>query len=142
MKFVAIVPTYNRSIILGKTIHSILSRKNIKGVILVVQSSDPLERKRYRKIIQKLKGMYDKDIVDIWSDKPLGSAKARKIALEKALQLFSDDHVVMMLEDDFILPSDERIFEYITHDFNISYRIACIIAVSYTHLTLPTTERV
>jgi len=127
MKFIAVIPSYDRSIVLRKTIHSVCSQKDIESIMLIIQSSNLQERIRYKELVRELNRDYSKELIAIWSNKPLSSAGARRLALELALQVFDKNYVVIMLEDDFILPPNEKLFVYLMEDFNLSPRVGCVI---------------
>ena len=127
IKFIALIPSYNRSSILKKTLKSICFKKSIDSIALVIQYDNPTEEKNYKELLKNLNDYCEKEVIAIQYNKPIGSAKSRKIGLELISQLFSRSYGVMILEDDFILPGGEDIFKIIRHDFELSSKIGCVI---------------
>lgn len=101
--------------------------KHIAGLVLIIQATTPIEKERYKMLLNEYKKKHEIEITSLWFSKPIGSAKARRIALKVAYEQYGSRYIGLMLEDDFLLPSNNKIFKYLIHDLNISERIGCII---------------
>jgi len=126
--FVALIPTYNRSNMLEFVLNSLdRHSKFIKSAIILIQASTPTERYRYEEVLGKFRSHSSIEVIDIMFKKPIGSAKARRLLLSYAYELYDSKNFGIMLEDDLILPSNSEIFEYVIRDFDLSQHVCGVI---------------
>jgi len=126
--FVALIPTYNRSKMLKFVLSSLDKHSEfIKSVIVLVQASTLTEGYRYEEVLREFRSHSSIEVVDIMFKKPIGSAKARRLLLKYAYELYGAKNFGVMLEDDLILPSNSEIFKYVIRDFNLSQHVCGVI---------------
>jgi len=126
--FVALIPTYNRSKLLKFALNSLEKHSElIKSAIILIQASSSTEKHRYEEALKEFKRNSSIEVIDTWFERPIGSAQARRLLLNLAYKLYDVKKIGIMLEDDLVLPSDNRLFNYVIRDFNLSNFVGGVI---------------
>ena len=107
-KIVVGIPSFNRAMILQRTVRHFFTSKIVHSFIIVAQGTNEKEYEEYTKLINKMRDN-GFEVTYILVNKKLGSTGARNKVLQLLDSNFNKNDVLVMYEDDSIYPGDHSL---------------------------------